>query len=195
MFTGLLPAGGLSESAVIRYLYIFNKKKHHKKSRTHRVMRDNWRKECCRDLVVPCADMNTGSILYRILFSTRDCITVCHIWLPVVRKNKWLRFQTVCRHKFAQNNQPESQYRQCTRPAGAFALSCKSPLCSACWCPFWCENLKETTCWVERTIQMVNYRLISLALTFSLGASMILGGVAQMLTGAVVFGVTSENGI
>ncbi|AEJ59728.1 hypothetical protein ECMP0209401_5065 [Escherichia coli MP020940.1] len=41
MFTGLLPAGGLSESAVIRYLYIFNKKKHHKKSRTHRVMRDN----------------------------------------------------------------------------------------------------------------------------------------------------------
>ncbi|MGT3348755.1 hypothetical protein ACVSUL_23195, partial [Yersinia enterocolitica] len=30
---------------------------------------------------------------------------------------------------------------------------------------FWCENLKETTCWVERTIQMVNYRLISLALT------------------------------
>ncbi|MGO0203563.1 DUF4942 domain-containing protein, partial [Salmonella enterica subsp. enterica serovar Typhimurium] len=25
--------------------------------------------------------------------------------------------------------------------------------------------LKETTCWVERTIQMVNYRLISLALT------------------------------
>ncbi len=29
---------------------------------------------------------------------------------------------------------------------------------------FWCENLKETTCWVERTIQMVNYRLISLAL-------------------------------
>ncbi|HIG8340634.1 TPA: hypothetical protein ACYEND_005368, partial [Escherichia coli] len=26
-------------------------------------------------------------------------------------------------------------------------------------------NLKETTCWVERTIQMVNYRLISLALT------------------------------
>ncbi|WP_449266067.1 IS66 family transposase, partial [Escherichia coli] len=32
-------------------------------------------------------------------------------------------------------------------------------------CPFWCENLKETTCWVERTIQMVNYRLISLALT------------------------------
>ncbi|MFM2545984.1 antirestriction protein, partial [Escherichia coli] len=24
---------------------------------------------------------------------------------------------------------------------------------------------KETTCWVERTIQMVNYRLISLALT------------------------------
>ncbi|ELE22271.1 exonuclease, partial [Escherichia coli] len=31
--------------------------------------------------------------------------------------------------------------------------------------PFWCENLKETTCWVERTIQMVNYRLISLALT------------------------------
>ncbi|EZJ71234.1 hypothetical protein AC27_2995 [Escherichia coli 1-182-04_S3_C2] len=42
MFTGLLhPAGGLSESAVIRYLYIFNKKQHHKKSRTHRVMRDN----------------------------------------------------------------------------------------------------------------------------------------------------------
>ncbi|MGT6155905.1 DUF4942 domain-containing protein, partial [Escherichia coli] len=35
-------------------------------------------------------------------------------------------------------------------------------------CPFWCENLKETTCWVERTIQMVNYRLISLALTSSL---------------------------
>ncbi|MGT7966789.1 ogr/Delta-like zinc finger family protein, partial [Escherichia coli] len=32
-------------------------------------------------------------------------------------------------------------------------------------CPFWCENLKETTCWVERTIQMANYRLISLALT------------------------------
>ena len=31
MFTGLLPAGGLSESAVIRYLYIFNKKQHHKK--------------------------------------------------------------------------------------------------------------------------------------------------------------------
>ncbi|MCZ5434908.1 hypothetical protein O5626_24035 [Escherichia coli] len=27
------------------------------------------------------------------------------------------------------------------------------------------DNLKETTCWVERTIQMVNYRLISLALT------------------------------
>ena len=26
-------------------------------------------------------------------------------------------------------------------------------------------HLKETTCWVERTIQMVNYRLISLALT------------------------------
>ena len=26
-------------------------------------------------------------------------------------------------------------------------------------------NLKETTCWVEWTIQMVNYRLISLALT------------------------------
>ncbi|WP_063553567.1 tyrosine-type recombinase/integrase, partial [Escherichia coli] len=25
--------------------------------------------------------------------------------------------------------------------------------------------LKETTCWVERTIQMANYRLISLALT------------------------------
>ncbi|MEG9068096.1 hypothetical protein VXO70_23295, partial [Escherichia coli] len=24
---------------------------------------------------------------------------------------------------------------------------------------------KETTCWVERTIQMANYRLISLALT------------------------------
>ena len=63
-------------------------------------MQDNWRKECCRDLVVPCADMNTDSILYRILFSTRDCITVCHIWLPVVRKNKWLRFQTVCRHIF-----------------------------------------------------------------------------------------------
>ncbi|MDC6936163.1 thermonuclease family protein, partial [Escherichia coli] len=27
--------------------------------------------------------------------------------------------------------------------------------------------LKETTCWVERTIQMVNYRLISLALTYA----------------------------
>ncbi|MDA6647550.1 hypothetical protein OSL00_23350, partial [Escherichia coli] len=26
--------------------------------------------------------------------------------------------------------------------------------------------LKETTCWVERTIQMVNYCLISLALTY-----------------------------
>ena len=60
-------------------------------------MRDNWRKECCRDLMVPCADMNTD-ILYRILFSTSDCITVCHIWLPVIRKNKWLRFQTVCRY-------------------------------------------------------------------------------------------------
>ncbi len=32
---------------------------------------------------------------------------------------------------------------------------------------FWCENLKKTTCWVERTIQMVNYRLISLALTIA----------------------------
>ncbi|MDI1127832.1 hypothetical protein NEP92_24895, partial [Escherichia coli] len=31
--------------------------------------------------------------------------------------------------------------------------------------PLWCRNLKETTCWVERTIQMVNYCLISLALT------------------------------
>lgn len=30
---------------------------------------------------------------------------------------------------------------------------------------FWCENLKETTCRVERTIQMANYSLISLALT------------------------------
>ncbi|MDM8899443.1 hypothetical protein PO522_25245, partial [Escherichia coli] len=29
--------------------------------------------------------------------------------------------------------------------------------------------LKETTCWVERTIQMVNYRLISLALTMREG--------------------------
>ena len=58
-------------------------------------MRDNWRKEYCRDLVVPCADMNTDSVLYRILFSTSNCITVCHIWLPVVRKNKRLRFQTV----------------------------------------------------------------------------------------------------
>ncbi len=28
--------------------------------------------------------------------------------------------------------------------------------CSACRCPFWCESLKETTCWVERTNQMVN---------------------------------------
>ena len=113
-------------------------------------MRDNWRKECCRDLVVPCADTNADSILYIILFSTSDCITVCHIWLPVIRKNKWLQFQTVRQYKFTQNNQPESQYRQCTRPAGAFALSCKSPLCSACWCPFWCENLKETTCWMVR---------------------------------------------
>lgn len=31
-----------------------------------------------------------------------------------------------------ESNQSEPQYRQCTRPAGAFALSCKSPLCSAC---------------------------------------------------------------
>ncbi len=31
--------------------------------------------------------------------------------------------------------------------------------------PFVVWTLKETTCWVERTIQMVNYCLISLALT------------------------------
>ena len=175
MFTGLLPAGGLSESAVIRYLYIFNKKKHHKKSRTHRVMRDNWRKECCRDLVVPCADMNTGSILYRILFSTRDCITVCHIWLPVVRKNKWLRFQTVCRHKFAQNNQPESQYRQCTRPASAFALPSKSLL--AQYVDVLSDvrtSRKQHVGWIE-LIQMVIYRLISLALTTRRSSSSIRG--------------------
>ncbi|TIY97303.1 integrase, partial (plasmid) [Escherichia coli] len=34
------------------------------------------------------------------------------------------------------------------------------------------SNLKETTCWVERTIQMANYRLISLALTISATAKM-----------------------
>lgn len=138
----IAPCRGLSESTIIHYLYIFNKKEpQKKKSRTHRVMRDNWRKECCRDLVVPCADMNTDSILYIILFSTSDCITVCHIWLPVIRKNKWLQLQTDRRYKFAQNNQPESQYRQCTRPASAFALPSKSLLCSVCWCPFWCKNL------------------------------------------------------
>ncbi|MCL6983146.1 hypothetical protein L3D03_24675, partial [Escherichia coli] len=32
--------------------------------------------------------------------------------------------------------------------------------------------LKETTCWVERTIQMANYRLISLALTSCAGKSL-----------------------
>ena len=138
-------------------------------------MRDNWRKECCRDLVVPCADTNADSILYIILFSTSDCITVCHIWLPVIRKNKWLQFQTVRPYKFTQNNQPESQYRQCTRPASAFALPSKSLL--AQYVDVLSDvrtSRKQHVGWFE-TIQMVIYRLISLALTPRRSSSSIRG--------------------
>ncbi|WP_394612808.1 DNA repair protein RadC, partial [Escherichia coli] len=43
--------------------------------------------------------------------------------------------------------------------------------------------LKETTCWVERTIQMVNYRLISLALTRVL----YLNNQNQLIAGETLF--------
>ena len=93
----------------------------------------------------------------------------------MIRKNKWLQLQTDRRYKFAQNNQPESQYRQCTRPASAFALPSKSLL--AQYVDVLSDvrtSRKQHVGWIE-LIQMVIYRLISLALTIRRSSSSIRG--------------------